>query len=102
MNHSASAHWSVEVVTNGRSGSVIYHETAKSISFYWEFGGGDTVAIIWVEDLAVWRARYPWAIKRRQEIIERVAHEVIRQKASTCRAEFDDQSGCIYIRENAT
>ncbi len=59
MNVSSSEQWSVKVVENGRSGSIEYRESAGSISFYWEFGGGDTVAIIWVDDLASWSTRYP-------------------------------------------
>jgi hypothetical protein len=93
--------WSVEIVQSGRSGSVNYHEPSGCISFYWEFGGGDTVAIIWIEDLAVWSSRHPWAVGRRREILERVAYKVVRQKAPTCRADIDDGNGCIYIREHA-
>jgi hypothetical protein len=101
MSNPASEQWSVEVTASGRSGSVDYHEDAGSISFYWEFGGGDTVAIIWIEDLATWSTRHPWAVERRREILERVAHEVLRQKAPTCRADIDDQNGYVYIREHA-
>jgi hypothetical protein len=101
MNNPASEQWSVEVVENGRSGSVAYCENARCISFDWEFGGGDTVAIIWTESSAVWSTRHPWAVERRREILERVAHEVVRQKAPTCRADIDDQKGYIYIREPA-
>lgn len=90
--------WSVEVVQSGRSGSVKYHEPSSCISFYWEFGGDDTVAIIWTGDFAAWTSRYPWAVERRREILERVAHEVVRQKAPTCRADIDDRNGYIYIR----
>lgn len=100
MGISASQDWSVEILESGRSGSIGYREAAGFISFYWEFGGGDTVAIIWVEDLAAWNTRYPWAVGRRREIMERVARDVVRQKAPTCRAEIDEQSECIFIREN--
>ena len=97
-----SQQWSVEVTASGRSGSVNYHEPSGCISFYWEFGGGDTVATIWVEDSGLWRTRHPWAIERRREILERVANEVVRQKAPTCRAYIDEGHGYIYIRERAT
>ena len=94
--------WSVEVVQSGRSGSVNYHEPSGCISFYWEFGGDDTVAIIWTGDVALWSSRNAWAVERRREILERVAHEVVRQKAPTCRADIDDGHGYIYIREQVT
>jgi hypothetical protein len=99
MTGRASEQWSVEITASGRSGSVKCHEPSGCISFYWEFGAGDTVAIIWIEDLAVWNSRYRWAVERRREILERVAYEVVRQKAATCRADIDDGNGYIYIRE---
>ena len=98
MSTSPSKDWSVEIVESGRSGSVNYHEPSGSISFYWEFGGGDVVAFISVGDSATWNTRYPWAVERRREILERVGREVIRQKAPKCRADIDDANGYIYIR----
>ena len=38
--------WSIEIKSTGRSGTVEYREEAGSLSFYWEFGGGDAVASI--------------------------------------------------------
>ena len=99
MSNLTSDQWSVEVTARGRSGSVDYREEAGSISFYWEFGGGDTVAIIYIEDLPTWSTQHRWAVSQRREILERVANEVVRQKAPTCRADIDDQNGYIYIRE---
>lgn len=98
MSTSPSKDWRVEIVQSGRSGSVNYQEPSGSISFYWEFGGGDAVAIISVGNSAAWSSRYPWAAERRREILERVAHEVVRQKAPTSRADIDDANGYIYIR----
>ena len=98
MSAAPSKDWSVEIVQSGRSGSVNYHEPSGSISFYWEFGGGDVVAIISVGDPAAWNSRYSWAAERRREILERVAREVVLQKAPTCRADIDDGSEYIYIR----
>jgi len=91
--------WSVEIVQSGRSGSANYQEPSGSIFFYCEFGGGDTVAIIWTGDVALWSSRHAWAVERRREILERVAHEVVRQKAPKCKADIDDGHGYIYIRE---
>jgi hypothetical protein len=99
MDMPPSEQWSIEVVESGRSGSIEYREPAGCISFYWEFGGGDTVAIIWVGDLALWNTKYPWAIDHRRAILERVAHEIVRRKAPSCRADIDEKGGYIYLRE---
>lgn len=93
--------WSIEIKSSGRSGSVEYREEAGALSFYWEFGGGDAVASISVGDVPKWAAAYPWTVGRRREILERVAQEVIRQKAPTCWADINDEGGYIDIRENA-
>jgi hypothetical protein len=97
-----SRDWSVEIHEHGRSGTVIYRDPSGSISFYWEFGGGDTVAIITGGDEATWRDQYPWAVSRRAEILQRTAAEVIRQKAPGSRAEIDDQRGWINIRQSGS
>ena len=96
---SASEEWNVKIVESGRSGSIENRDTAGRMSFYWEFGAGDTVAIIWVGDLASWSSKHPWAIDHRQTILERVAHEVIRHKAPKFRSEIDEKGGYIYIRD---
>ena len=77
---SASEEWNVKIVESGRSGSIEYRDIADRMSFYWKFGGRDTVAIIWVGDLASWSSKYPWAIDYRQTILEPVAHEVLGTK----------------------
>jgi hypothetical protein len=90
--------WSVDFAERGRDGYVYYREPAGAMTFYWGFGGGDTVAIITVEKETKWRKEYPWAAARRQEILQRIASEAIRQKAPSCRVEIDEKSGCIYLR----
>ena len=99
--NSTSDQCNVTISQNGRSGSITYRESAGSIPFYLEFGGSDAIAIVWIEKPLVWSSRHPWAVERRREILERVAEEVIRQKASTCRADIDEQNGYICIRERA-
>jgi len=87
----------VDIRQDGRSGAVVYREAAGDLSFYWEFGGGDTIAIIDIGDEAAWNAKHPWTAGRRAEILQRVSVEVLRQKAPGRRAEIDDRRGCISI-----
>ncbi len=90
--------WSVDISENGREGSVVYHDHEGSLTFYWEFGGGDVLATIGVGTGAEWSRKHPWAAARRTEILQRVASELIRQKAPTSRAEIDDLRGFINLR----
>jgi hypothetical protein len=94
---SQSRDWSVDIGETGRCGIVTYRDTAGRLSFYWEFGGADTVATIGVGTASEWSSRHPWAATRRVEILERIAREVIRQKAPDCRAEMDDRGGFINL-----
>jgi hypothetical protein len=99
MPTSEEKDWSVEIETSGRSGVISYHEGSRSIPFDWEFGGGDTVATIYLGQPALWNRRHSWAVDRKQEIAERVAEEVIRQKAPDCTADIDLENGSIHLRK---
>jgi hypothetical protein len=98
MDNSTPNDWRVEVMVNGRDGYITYREISDSAKFYWEFGGRDVTAIIHTGKPSTWRDKYPWAADRRHEILERVSKEVIRQKAPTCTATFDEKTGEILLR----
>ena len=91
--------WSVEVVTRGRDGHVVYHENLCAASFYWEFGGGNVIAVVHTGTASAWDEKYPWATGRREEVLERVIEEVIRQKAQSCIASVDEKNGEILFRQ---
>lgn len=90
----------VTIYEEGRSGTVVYAEDGGRLSFYWEYGGGDAVAIAQCGDAASWK-QHPWALERRAAILRFVAAEVIRQRAPSCRAEIDDTTGDIVLRQVA-
>jgi hypothetical protein len=55
-------------------------------------------AIIHGGPVSEWNEKYPWAADRRDEVLERVIKEVIRQKARPCKASVDEKSGEIFLR----
>lgn len=87
--------WSVDILEQGRSGTVQYREPSGTIAWSWEFGGNEVIASIFVGKDADWSARHPWALGRRAEILQRVGDEVIRQRAPGCRAEIDEVHGLL-------
>ena len=89
----------VTITQEGRSGSVIYEEAGQRISGWWEFGGGDVITIVSMGDRSQWDKDHPWAVERRGAILRTVADEVIRQKASGCTAEIEEEDGWITIRQ---
>jgi hypothetical protein len=92
----------VEVLEDGRSGRVLYRDPDGELSFYWELGGGDAVAIVNIGTPAEWKERHPWAARRRAEILRFVAQELVRQKAPNCRPESDDAAGVLYLRQTGS
>ncbi len=91
--------WSVEFEPAGRDGYLFYREGTLELPFYWEFGGGDTVAIVRADDPGKFTMRHSWITGREREILERVAGEVIRQRAPTCSTEIDEKAFSIHVRE---
>jgi hypothetical protein len=92
---------SVIITENGRSGRAQYREDARTIDGYFEFGGGDVVAIVSMGSREDWRRSHAWAMDRRAVILQFVADEVVRQRAPACTAEIDEQSGDILLRQAA-
>lgn len=90
----------VTITTEGRSGSVIYTADGGRISGWWEFAGGDAIAIANMGSMAEWQRVHPWAVSERSAILRFIAQEMIRQKASGCRADIDEESGWIELRNS--
>ncbi len=91
--------WSVECKPFGQSGYVFYHEGSHELPLYWEYGGGETVLIVRVEEPERLSMRFPWVAGRERLILGRVAAELIRQQAPGCRTEIDEKDLAIYVRE---
>ncbi len=87
----------VTITESGRSGAVIYHGSGGQISGWWEFAGGNTLAIVGMGGLSEWEHGHTWAVDRRSEILRFVAEEVVRQKAGGRRYTLDEDSGFIEI-----
>ncbi|MBK8058219.1 MAG: hypothetical protein IPK33_10130 [Gemmatimonadetes bacterium] len=65
--------WEVRIEEGGRGGTIAYRERGKELRFWWEFGGGEAVALINIGTAREWAQREPWAAQRRDEIARRVA-----------------------------
>lgn len=63
--------------------SMRYREPGRGEhTFDGELGAGKVVVSIYVPSPEDWDAALPWAAGRRREVLERLAHEVIRRKAA--------------------
>jgi len=93
------AQWHVTFKQVAQYGTIHYLEVEQSaeIKFSWEFGGGGVIVMIFSPPAASWDKDYPWAAGRRNQIIERVAQEAVRQQAPRSRYEIESD-GTINIR----
>jgi len=94
-----TSEWSFECKPSGRDGYCFYHEAARELPFYWEYGGSDIIIIVRFDQPDKFALKYPWAVKRKREILERMAQELIRQQAPGCTAKIDERNICIEIRQ---
>jgi hypothetical protein len=88
----------VTLTEAGRSGDVRYTEDGSTFTGWWEFAGGDAVAIVHMGSSQAWDTQHAWAAGRRAAILRRVADEVVRQKARGCTAQIDEDGGWITLR----
>jgi hypothetical protein len=92
-----SSDWSVSIDIRGRAGNVTYREGRNSLELYWEMGGGRAMAYVSGPSPQDWDRSVPWASGRREQVMRRVAAEVVRQSAPRSDAEFGDDFSTILI-----
>jgi hypothetical protein len=83
--------WEVKFISKGPYGYIEYIEDGQTRQFYWEYGGGNTLASISVPTPDAWDTEVPWAKGRREEILDRVATETIRQQAPRAFVQMEDE-----------
>ena len=90
--------YKVEIDQSGRGGSISYIENGQALIFDWEFATDGAYVFVPAPEQwdAYWQSDNGWAQGRRQEILERVAEEVRRQKAQGSTVTIDDRE--IHFR----
>jgi hypothetical protein len=91
--------FSIKIEERGRCGVITYREGSHLISFEYEFGGGDCLAIIFGPKQEKWDTAYPWAIGRQLQIFTDMSNEVIARRAKGCFAQIDLRTGAVEIFE---
>lgn len=74
----------VGYINHGRSGTVIFFRNDLTLHFSFEFGGGETLAIVDVPTPENWEKETKIPLADRQPILEFVAKRIIRDQASNC------------------
>jgi len=91
--------WRVEIHGHGRAGSIKYFEQNHEALFGWELGAADVVFIITGPPPQDWDDQLPWAIGRREEVLSRIAREIVRTQAPRCSFELADGGVTAVIRK---
>lgn len=81
----------------GRGGYINVQLGDKGGRWWWEFGGGTTLAIIDIPTAANWEAETKIPVERRAHLLDMIAQQVIRDKAEGYRYRIDDNAIVIFI-----
>lgn len=93
--------YKVRIAQSGRGGTIYYAENAKELPFSWEFATDG--ALLFVPSPQHWndfcdRNDLSQAQNRRDEILERVSEETVRQKAAGAKYVIGDDNISIAFR----
>lgn len=86
---------SIQYINQGRGGTVVYSDEQSSIRFYFEFGGGECVAIIFIPTEKEWEQSTGRSVKDRSAIIQWVAEQALRDQLSNGYFRLSD--ACIEL-----
>lgn len=70
----------VRIESQGRSGAVVITVPDGEVRFWWEFGGGDCIAMVRIPDPQQWKQEHPLKNFPRLEFLEALAAEVSAQQ----------------------
>jgi hypothetical protein len=94
-----SNQWTVTIKNIGRGGKIFYQEGAALLTLDWDFGGNEVIVMIWGAHREDWNQALPWASGRKEEILNRIATEVLSGPGKGCKAEFDLEDTTIYLKK---
>lgn len=86
----------VSVEKRGRSGHVHVVVDGRTLRFYWEYGGGDCIAMVGVPNEAEWSALEPHRQYERKEFLAGFASEIARLECPQAIIEIETEA--VYFR----
>ena len=73
----------LEYINKGKGGYVIYKDKQSTLQFYFEYGGGNCVAIIFVPTTSEWPETTKRPIEDRIMILTFVAEQAVKDQVPT-------------------
>jgi len=72
----------IRYTSEGRSGNVYFESDETSFDLWWEFAGGDALAIINIHTEKTWEAQTRLPLDKRDAVLAFIAAQVIQDQAS--------------------
>jgi hypothetical protein len=89
-------------INKGRYGYVVYKDDQSELNLYFEFGGGDCVAIISVPTADEWEKTTKRPLADREPVLKFIAEQAIKDQAPNCTYVLSDNSIDLMSPEKAT
>lgn len=83
--------------SSGPCGRVIYTSGPTRFDFYYEFGGGNVLALIDIPTTAEWTRHTGLSLSVRDEVLEYVANRVVADQTASGRNRYQISDDCIRI-----
>lgn len=86
---SSPKRWRLRYAEEGRSGRVFFESKGGSFDMYFEFGGGDVLAVLDVPAERDWQKRTGLPLDQRASVLRFIAEGVIRDRTSTGKNRYE-------------
>lgn len=94
--------WQLETTQSGRGGEVRFRSPTASFELWWEFAGGDALAIVELPSAAQWTARTGLPSEQRQDVADFLGRELVARQAPGGRYEIGDDFLTLYSGRSRT
>jgi hypothetical protein len=83
------SHARLSYSSEGRSGRVHYQSAKADFTLYFEFGGGDCIAMIDLPSPAEWERKTGLPLDQRDAVVQWIGRRVVRDQTSGGRGRFE-------------
>jgi len=66
--------------SQGRGGTIWFESDQASFSLWWEFGGGNALAVIEIPTEATWQSRTQLPLDQRDEVLQFIAEQIVQDQ----------------------
>lgn len=90
----------LKYLNKGRGGTVVYRDEKGELNFFFEYGGGNCIAIIYVPAIDEWIKTSGRPVEDRQAVLSFIAEQIIKDKAPGCNYMLSTNCIEIFIPED--